>query len=53
MIRSIPSSSSYIRVLMRRSGHLHHVDRDRLSFKGTLDTARHFADVIHATSASR
>jgi hypothetical protein len=41
-----------IRVLMQRSGHLHHVEIDRLSFKGTMDTARHFADVIHAASAS-
>lgn len=41
-----------IRVLMQRSGHLHHVDLSRISFKGTMDTARHFADVIYAASAS-
>lgn len=39
-----------VRVLMQRSAHLHHVPLSRISFKGTFDTARHFADVIHAAS---
>lgn len=39
-----------VRVLMQRSAHLHRVPLNRISFKGTLDTARHFADVIHAAS---
>jgi hypothetical protein len=37
-----------VRILMQRSAHLHHINLERISFKGTLDTARHFADVIHA-----
>ena len=41
-----------VRVLMQRSAHLHQVAIQRLSFKGTLDTARHFADVIHAAAAT-
>ncbi len=41
-----------VRVLMQRSAHLHHVSLERISFKGTLDTARHFADVIHAAASS-
>lgn len=41
-----------IRVLMQRSAHLHHISLARISFKGTLDTARHFADVIHAAAKS-
>jgi hypothetical protein len=41
-----------VRVLMQRSAHLHHVSLERISFKGSLDTARHFADVIHAASSS-
>lgn len=41
-----------VRVLMQRSAHLHHLDLERISFKGTLDTARHFADVIHAAANS-
>jgi len=40
-----------VRVLMQRSAHLHHVALSRVSFKGTLDTARHFADVIYAASS--
>jgi len=41
-----------VRVLMQRAAHLHHIPLDRISFKGTLDTARHFADVIHAASST-
>jgi len=41
-----------VRVLMQRAAHLHHQPLARISFKGTLDTARHFADVIHAASVS-
>ncbi len=39
-----------VRVLMQQSAHLHHIALDRISFKATLDTARHFADVIHAAA---
>ncbi len=39
-----------VRVLMQRSAHLHRVSLTRISFKGTLDTARHFANVIHAAA---
>lgn len=39
-----------VRVLMQQSAHLHQVPLARISFKGTLDTVRHFADVIHAAS---
>jgi hypothetical protein len=41
-----------VRVLMQRSAHLHQLGLERISFKGTLDTARHFADVIHAAADS-
>lgn len=41
-----------VRVLMQRSAHLHHVSLARISFKNSLDTARHFADVIRAASSS-
>jgi len=41
-----------VRVLIQRSAHLHHLPLARISFKGTLDTSRHFADVIHAASSS-
>ena len=41
-----------VRVLMQRSAHLHQVNLDRISFKGTPDTTRHFADVIHAAADS-
>ena len=33
-------------------GHLHHTPLDRLSFKGALDTTRHFAAAIHVASAT-
>jgi Transposase DDE domain len=38
-----------IRSLMQRAAILHCVELRRLSFKGTLDTLRHFADVVHAS----
>jgi hypothetical protein len=41
-----------VRAFMQRSAHLHHVDLDRLSFKGALDTTRHFAPAIHAASST-
>lgn len=41
-----------VRVLMQRRVHLYHVPLSQISFKGTLDTARHFADVIHAASST-
>ena len=37
-----------IRLLMQKASALHDVPLGRLSFKGTLDTVRHFATVIHA-----
>lgn len=39
-----------VRILMQRAAHEHAVVLSRLSFKGTLDTARHFADAIHAAA---
>jgi hypothetical protein len=41
-----------VRSLMQRSAHLHHVPLARLSFKGTLDTLRHWAGVIAAAAES-
>ena len=38
-----------IRALMVRAGSIHHIPVDRISFKGTLDTLRHWAPVIHAS----
>jgi hypothetical protein len=40
-----------IRCLMQQAAICHHVDLSRISFKGTLDTLHHFADVIRATAA--
>lgn len=37
-----------VRVLMQEASHIHHLPLCALSFKGTLDTLRHWADVIHA-----
>jgi DDE family transposase len=37
-----------VRVLMQQASHIHNTPLRRLSFKGTLDTLRHWADVIHA-----
>ena len=37
-----------IRSLMQHAAICHCVELRRISFKGTLDTLRHFADVIHA-----
>lgn len=38
-----------LRSLMQRSAHLHQVPLSRISFKGSLDTMRHWAAVIAAT----
>ena len=38
-----------VRALMQRAAITHHVDLQRLSFKGTLDSLHHFADAIHAS----
>jgi hypothetical protein len=38
-----------VRALMQHAAICHHVDLDSLSFKGTLDTLRHFADVMQAS----
>ena len=37
-----------VRVLMQEASHVHHVNLWHLSFKGTLDTLRHWADALHA-----
>ena len=37
-----------VRSLMQRSAHLHHVPLTRISFKGTLDTLRHWSGIIAA-----
>jgi hypothetical protein len=37
-----------VRSLMQRSAHLHHVPLARISFKGTLDTLRHWSGIIAA-----
>lgn len=39
-----------IRTFMQRAAHIHHVDLSRMSFKGALDTSRHFAAAVHAAS---
>jgi hypothetical protein len=39
-----------IRCLLQRSAHLHRVTLERISFKGSLDTLRHWAPVIAAAS---
>lgn len=39
-----------VRSLMQEAAIVHHVDLARLSFKGTLDTLRHFADAVHAST---
>jgi hypothetical protein len=40
-----------IRCLMQHAAISHHLDLSRISFKGTLDTLHHFADVIRAADA--
>jgi hypothetical protein len=37
---------------MQRSAHLHRVPLERISFKGSLDTVRHWAAVIAAAGAT-
>jgi hypothetical protein len=39
-----------VRALMQRAALCHHVDLQRLSFKGTLDSLHHFADAIQASA---
>ena len=41
-----------VRSLMQRSAHLHHVPLERISFKGSLDTLRHWSGVIAAAGAT-
>jgi hypothetical protein len=41
-----------VRALMQKAAHLHDVALERISFKGTLDTLRHWAAVIHASRAA-
>jgi hypothetical protein len=42
-----------VRSLMQRAAHLHHKPLDRISFKGSLDTVRHWAAAIHASANQR
>ena len=37
-----------VRALMQEAAVIHHVELGRISFKGTLDTLRHYADAVHA-----
>jgi hypothetical protein len=39
-----------VRALMQKAALLHDVPLDRISFKGALDTLRHFGQAIHACS---
>src|SRR5476651_748450 len=39
-----------VRALMQKAAHLYQVLLERLSFKGSLDTLRHWAAAIHASS---
>jgi hypothetical protein len=39
-----------VRALMQKAAHLHDMALERISFKGTLDTLRHWAAAIHASS---
>lgn len=39
-----------IRCVMQEAAQRHDVELDHLSFKGTLDAVRHFADAIHAAT---
>jgi hypothetical protein len=41
-----------VRSLMQRSAHGHHVSLSRLSFKGTLDTLRHWSTLIAAAEST-
>ena len=41
-----------IRLLMQKAASTHQADLGRISFKGTLDTVRHFASAIHAARAT-
>ena len=41
-----------IRIFMQRAAHIHHADLSRMSFKGALDTSRHFAGAIYASSST-
>jgi len=42
-----------VRSLMQRAAHIHHKPLDRISFKGSLDTVRHWAAAIHASANQR
>jgi len=42
-----------VRSLMQRAAHVHHTPLERISFKGSLDTVRHWATVIHASANQR
>jgi hypothetical protein len=42
-----------IRCFMQRAAHVHSKPLERISFKGSQDTVRHFATAIHACSSNR
>jgi hypothetical protein len=42
-----------VRSLMQRASHIHHESLDRISFKGSLDTVRHWAAAIHACTGQK
>ena len=41
-----------IRALMQKAAHIHHVALERLSFKGSVDTLRHYAHAIRAAAST-
>jgi hypothetical protein len=41
-----------VRALMQKAAHLHDVPLERISFKGALDTLRHWAAAIHVSSST-
>lgn len=41
-----------LRSIMQESAQRHHLDLGRISFKGTADSVRHFADALHAASGN-
>lgn len=41
-----------IRALMQKAAHIHHVALERLSFKGSVDSLRHYAHAIRAAAST-
>ncbi|CAN5401753.1 hypothetical protein BH09VER1_BH09VER1_09200 [soil metagenome] len=52
MKNGIDDDSADRAVAANGSAHVHHTPLGRLSFKGSLDTTRHFAAAIHAASTT-